>query len=346
MSDRSIICRKLNDAGIPSPGHYRWLKGITKDKRCSKSNWSTTTIIKILQNPVYLGNMVQGRHVGSICDGKGRRRTKPQDWIIVKDTHEPIVTQELFDEVQSIMEKLSAQFKTGQGKYAHFKKPELLLKGLLFCADCGKPLYRYKSVRCNGKYCDWIYLCRTSDILKTCPIKSIHEPELYQAIYDAIRIQISMCAHITGIIAKLNQESNHKSRLAIFDSEIEESEREIKRITSLRRAVFEDYSAKVLTTSEYQYAINKYDSALELQTRRLETAKCNQLEYTQCSTPANKWIVSISQFMDAKELTAEMAQSLIERVEISNRNCVSITFKYRNELMAICKYSEYPLRIA
>jgi hypothetical protein len=49
---------------------------------------------------MYLGHMVQGKHSISLCEGKKRRRTEPHEWITVKNTHEPILTQELFDEVQ------------------------------------------------------------------------------------------------------------------------------------------------------------------------------------------------------------------------------------------------------
>jgi DNA invertase Pin-like site-specific DNA recombinase len=334
------ICRMLNDAGILSPLHYRLVKGIVKDERFGKNLWQIKTVITILENPVYLGNMVQGKHIGALCEGKGRSRAQADEWITVEGTHEPILTQELFDKAHSVMETRTAEFKAQQGKFAHFEKPPLLLQNLLFCADCGKPLYRYKSVTGKGKYCDWIYLCRQSETLKTCPQKYIHETDLYGAIYAAIRAEIEKCADISGIIDKLNRESNHKSRLVRFDAEIEEAEREIKRIASLRQAVYEDYAAKLLTIKEYQFATEKYNADSEKQQARLDTAKREKAEYSERSTPVNKWLAAFSRFMDEKELTAEMAHALIERVEISNRNRVSITFKFRDEFAAISEYSE------
>ena len=239
------------------------------------------------------------------------------------------------------MEQRTAEFKAAQGKYAHFEKPEMMLKGLVFCADCGRPLYRYKSVTGSGKHCDWIYLCRTSETLKTCQQKYIHEVDLNKAVYDALRLRIQMCADINGIIAKLNRESGHKSRLAKYEAEIEEAEREIKRIALLRQGVFEDYATKLLTISEYQFAIVKYDADTEKQQRRLESAKHDKTEYAQSSTVTNKWLSAFLRFMDAKELSADMAKALIERVEVSNRNRVNIIFKFTDELAAICEYSNY-----
>jgi hypothetical protein len=280
---------------------------------------------------MYLGHMVQGKHSISLCEGKKDRRTESHEWVTVKNTHEPILSQEIFDTVQSLTEQRSVRAKSIRGNYAHIKSPELLLKGLVYCADCGKLLLRRKCVTGGGKYCEWLYCCRTHEELKVCSRKQIRQQELYNAVYDAIRIQLQMCADITAVISKLNRESNHAMRLSRFDAEIEESEREIKRVSSLRQSVFEDYSAKLLTASEYKFATEKYDADTEKLTQRLESAMREKSEYTHKTTPSNKWLATVSRFMDAKELTSEPAHALIERVEISNYDNVAITFKFRNE---------------
>jgi hypothetical protein len=159
--------------------------------------------------------MVQGKHVGSLAEGKPRSRAKADEWVIVEGTHKPIITQELFDKTHEIMAARTEAFKAAQGKYPQFEKPPLLLKDLLFCADCGRPLYRYKSVTGGGKYCDWIYLCRTSETLKACPQKYIYEPDLIGAVYAAIRAEIQKSMNVGAIIEKLNHESGHKSRLPV-----------------------------------------------------------------------------------------------------------------------------------
>jgi DNA invertase Pin-like site-specific DNA recombinase len=334
------ICRRLNGAGILSPNRYRLAKGIIKDVRCENTLWQIATLKTILQNTVYLGNMAQGKHIGSLCEGKPRSRAKSKEWVTVEGTHEPIITQELFDLARMVIDNRTAQYKSVQGRYAHFENPEVLLKGLVFCADCGRPLFRYKSVTGHGKYCDWIYQCRTSETLQACPKKYVHELDLNGAVYEAICLEIQKSVDVSGVIDKLNRESSHKSRLARFDSEIEETEREIKRIVSLRQAIYEDYAAKLLTLSEYKFATEKYNADSEKQQCRLETAKREQAEYAGRSTPINKWLAAFTRFMDAKELTAVMAQTLIERVEVSGRDRLRITFKFRDEFAEIQEYAE------
>ena len=335
------ICRKLIDMGISSPNKYRLEKGIVKDARYAKSDWATPVIIRILECEVYLGHMVQGRKRGALYeDGGTHKLIDESQWTVVRDTHEPIIPQDLFDSANTVLRKRSAAFKKKRGKYDYFEKPPLLLKDLVFCADCGRPLYRYKSVTSKGKYVHWIYQCRTHDTLMTCPKKYINEVDLYRMVFETIRIEIQKCCDIKGIIAKLNRESAHKSRLARFDAEIEEAERELKRLSSLKQAVYEDYAAKILSVSEYQFATEKYGADAAKQQSRLESAKREKAAYTQNSTATNKWLAAFMHFTEAKEFTAEMAQALIERVEVSNRDSVKVTFKFRDEYAAIKDHTE------
>ncbi|GHU94772.1 hypothetical protein FACS1894208_06430 [Clostridia bacterium] len=127
-----------------------------------------------------------------------------------------------------------------------------------------------------------------------------------------------------------------------LDSEIEETEREIKRISGLRQSVYdyEDYAAKLLTVSAYQFAVEKYNADSEKLKARLEIAKQGKADYSQKSTPSNKWLAAFLRFMDEKELTAEMAKALIERVEVSDKNRVTIFFKFRDEYAEISRFAE------
>jgi len=95
------IGRKLYDMGIMPPCRYRYDKGILKDKRYSDIVfWSQRTLKTILENEVYIGNMVQGRRKSRFFDGMNEIRVDKQNWSVVKHTHEPIISQELFDKVQ------------------------------------------------------------------------------------------------------------------------------------------------------------------------------------------------------------------------------------------------------
>ncbi len=334
------ICRRLTESGIPSPNKNRFMKGIVKDKRYENNEWTIGVIKRILTCQVYLGHMEQGRKRGALYEGGGHKVIDKNDWTVVRDTHEPIVTQELFDRANAVIAGRTEEYKSREGKFAGYEKPEMLLNGLVFCADCGKPLFRYKQVKAKYNRVYWTYQCRGHNSLLNCPYKYIHEKDLYGAVYEAIRVEIQKCAEVKRIIDKLNRESGHKSRLAKYDAEIEDAERELRRIAALRQGIYDDYAAKLLTVSEYQFAIEKYNGDAEKQRNRLEAAIHDKDGYAQSSTAINKWYAAFSRFMDARELTADMAQAMIERVDVYDRDKVTVTFKFRDEYAAICRYAE------
>lgn len=333
------ICRRLTEAGILAPNKYRLMKGIVKDTRFAKSEWANSVIKRILTCQVYLGHMVQGRRRGALYEGGGHGMINASEWTIVRDTHEPIISQDVFDRANAVMDARTKEYKAQVGRYAHFEKPEMILKDLVFCADCGKPLFRYKNVKSQYNRVYWTYQCRGHNTLLNCPYKYIHEKDLYSAVYEAIRVEIQSCSEVKNTIEKLSRESTHKARLTKFDTEIVEAERELRRITTLRQAIYDDYAAKLLTVSEYQFATEKYAADAERERKRIAAARCEKTEYAFKSTSVNKWLVEFLKFMEAKELTAEIAQAMIERVEVSDRDDVKVIFKFRDERKAVSEYA-------
>jgi hypothetical protein len=333
------ICRKLAEKNVPSPSKYRYEKGIVKSQKYENSRWSVKVIKQIICSEIYLGNMVQGRKQGALYeDGGSHKKVDKSLWTVVKGTHEPIISQELWDKANAVLSQRTAEYHEKQGKYSQFENPELVLKNLVFCADCGKPLYRYKNIKKDKIHLT--YRCSNHDILMNCPIKSIEENELYSAVFEVIKTQISLCCDISKIISELNKNVKHKSKLADFDVETTNIQLEIKRIQNLKQAVFEDFSDKFLTSDEYKFAIQKYNLETEKLQKNLKKAQSEKKKYMQSSTTKNKWLTAFMRFSNDKEISREMATELIERIEISDKNKVHIAFKFRDEFEEIRRFTE------
>ena len=74
---------------------------------------------------------------------------------------------------------------------------------------------------------------------------------------------------------------------------------------------------------------------MEKQRERLKAVKAKRKEYSKNTDQTNKWLATFSRFMENKSLTREMVQAMVERVEVSDLNKVSVTFKFRDELEAL-----------
>ncbi len=103
------IAKWLDNRGIPSPSFYQYQKGHKKIKPTA-SVWRAQTIKHIISNPVYLGHMAQGRTKKSLCDGISKTKISREGWIVVKNTHKALISQEVFDQVQTIRNKDNYQF--------------------------------------------------------------------------------------------------------------------------------------------------------------------------------------------------------------------------------------------
>ncbi len=95
------IARKLNNREIVSPSLYHYQKG-HKKKKPTSFIWQAQTIKHITTNPVYAGHMAQGKTKKSLCDAILASKVSREHWIVVENTHEALVSQEVFDRVQNL----------------------------------------------------------------------------------------------------------------------------------------------------------------------------------------------------------------------------------------------------
>lgn len=135
----NAIVKKLNEASVPTPSHYLASIGlISNNKIMGSGKWQTRTVGKILADEVYVGDMVQGK---TRSVKRKQVPTDPADWIVIRDTHEPLVSRELFQKAQNVRAQ-AAQ------KYAKTEKLSFspnIFKGRIFCGHCGKSLHRQRS---------------------------------------------------------------------------------------------------------------------------------------------------------------------------------------------------------
>lgn len=97
-----MIGERLTAQGIPTPSEMKRARGEDLGRRSSAA-WSKGTIRKILQNPVYLGHMVQGKEEKISFKEKKTRELPRNQWIVVEHTHEAIIKEEIFGDVKKRM---------------------------------------------------------------------------------------------------------------------------------------------------------------------------------------------------------------------------------------------------
>lgn len=280
--------------------------------------------------------MVQGKTKSDLW-GKGGCVELPQDqWVEIKNTHEPLVDEETFYAVRQIkQERESSERKERSPQRSN------ILKGLVFCGDCKRSMKWRKMPKSNGSALYYFSCATYEDIAKNdCVKKRMDEPDLLSILYTAIRKQIDLAVDMDRIVSKLNAKEGFCQHQSEVDAEITETEKKLSRLSLLRSSLYEDYQEKLLDEAEYLFTKAKYEKDVTLLRSRLDELSMQKHRLDTMLTPQNPWITALKKFKKNKAITGEMISELIDRVEIFSDQSVSICFRYRDEFESLLGFIE------
>lgn len=187
------IANSLNELGIPSPGLYRFMNGEKSYSKSRNARWKSENISDIVTNPVYLGHTVQGKSQSSHFKDNGKAKRLPrEEWKIAENTHEPLVTEEQFAITMGMAEKSRKKYEERIEAHADIPKVENPLRSKIYCAGCGRKMFRRsrvtKGVRNYHFFCD----SRRRMVDGECKQIYISEAPLMEAVKEAAEKQIQL----------------------------------------------------------------------------------------------------------------------------------------------------------
>jgi len=237
------IMKKLDAEGIPGPMEYKLAKGVgvsTVLRTYPKALWSYNAIKRILQNEIYIGNLVQGKSSSPNHKIKKLLPKKKEEWIRVEGTHEPIVDEFVFWNVQVQMKK---DLYTAPGRSTVYP-----FCGLLTCADCGQNMIR-KTARWNGKKYIY-YKCGSYIAGRGCTTHSIRVEKLETAVLEAIRARVTAVCDMTDIVNSVGQINSGKLNMGKYDRQVVKLQDEIEHYQKYKRQLYESLQEGTIRPNE------------------------------------------------------------------------------------------------
>lgn len=119
------IAKKLNDSGIPSPSAYLYNTGVCKTEKYNGAVWHIQAVKIILTRQVYIGHMVQGTKRQSFYESRKQYKKPQEEWVIVENTHEPIIDRDTFEKVQEIMRQRNEEYFEKLGRFSYHPRNHL-----------------------------------------------------------------------------------------------------------------------------------------------------------------------------------------------------------------------------
>lgn len=244
-----VIARELREAGI------RPMRRVKE--------WQNTVILRILRNEKYCGDLVQKKtYTPDFLSHEKKYNRGEEEFIIIKDHHRPIISREMFEEANRILDERSHS-QQGKAKYSS-RYP---FSGKIRCGCCGSGYVARHKTRKNGsRYKAW----RCSEAVK---YGSPHIDEAGNKVgCTGMGIRNEDVVHVMCLVMRSLQYNTRKikdnlisvikSAIAMDDTDAEKLKLQIKAIQKKNTNFIELYTSGDITREEYMAARAKYDNEI------------------------------------------------------------------------------------
>lgn len=313
------IAKTLTAEGIPCPSVYKKSQGLkyTNGQKLEITKyWTYSTIHNILKNEVYIGNMVQHKLNSSQYRVKKSKQVSKDEWIIVKDTHEPIISYDIFNTVQSMMKKSYRSLP--------FSKQHSLANHIQ-CADCGRGMCRVVQrgisyFRCGTYQKYGNHIC-TSHLIRQDAVEKI--------VIDEINRFISEVKNIEKVISKPNKKN--KKVHSNIHKQIKALEEKIDRNKLLRKSLYEDYKGQILTCEEYIEYKKQYEDEIINLNNQLKVLN-EKVNKTCQDVIEEDWFAKFLKYKQIDKLTPEVVSIFINMIYVYTNKVIKIVFNFQEDL--------------
>lgn len=334
------IADQLNADNIPIPSDYFYQKQGKVNPKFTRHLWCQTKLRTILNNPIYLGNMAMNRTTTVSYKNHKTIKKESTDWIVTENTHEPIISQELWDRVREVENSVSRGKRSKDGTL----KP---LTGLLFCQDCG---FKMKSAGQNRKnrqgerYRKVFFNCNSYASFGACACTShyITQKEIEAIVIADIRSMASLVvadenAARAAFLSKKEQQTSRQSKADI--KKLNDSKHRLAELDNLMQSVYED---KVMGKIPEHICVNflqKYEAEQQELRTVIDDLEEKLSAEKQDMEDVEEFIRRLKCYVDVQELTREICLELIKYVTVDEYSAdrpreINIYYKFLDKLLA------------
>ena len=311
------ISRILHDEKRLTPCNYYLQKGINAARihlasaKAGPYDWNQSSVVHILQAREYLGETVNAKTAKKTY--KTKRTKNPEDqWLIFKDTHDPVISQELWDRAQKMLESRKDAVHT-----FHERSP---FKGIVFCGKCGAPMYeiQHDCLMPSGKICHYeFFTCQSYKstpalCIKNCfSIKQLR-PLLQKTIRSVSQYAI---ANEAEFIQRIRAASKVKPEyVAPLRKEIASRKRRIDELNRMLKKLYEDYALGQTSGRMYEELSAQWEKELSTQKEFLMLAEKELADAMNEEKNAQRFLDLAKKYQNYEELPDSVLRKFIEKI--------------------------------
>ena len=309
------IAWNLNDRGIRT--------------KKTKSKWVQTSIVRMLKNPIYTGRVTNKKsEVTDFITGT-RKGLPEEEWIVVEKPEMRIISDELFNRAQELLEQRSNEFKLNNKR----EKTEYVFSTLIYCKHCGYSFRRIKrKYTADGpEYIRWVCSGRNSMGVNHCPNTTVIDEE---ELLNAIKIYLkSIIKNKKDFMKAVEKEFEKITKLRENNERSEESLlKEIEKVTVKKQKYMEMFQNEIINIQELKKYTNPLNEDIARLERELKLITSEIKEKDVLEKELNKTIKTVDDILNNQTITNAMLKTIIDVIEVDSDSNVEVRLKLLNEI--------------
>ena len=330
------ICNRLRKAKVLKPSFYKkelFERFMDEEKMY---DWDTAYVSQILHNPVYAGNLTVADKPTKTMRSKKRQYIPYAEREIIYGTHEPIIEQNRWNNVQKILQSRPPVIGESSSGYDN------IFRGIIKCADCGSAmLAKVEQKRKRNNVLDKTFYCCTKYrkfgkegcSSHTIEARTVHEVVLADIQKHAGQALTDRKAMVMEIAERLNlQLSADKEQQK---KELRQCKQRVSEIENLYAKLYEDLTRELITEKRFQMLSARYDSEQEELIAKIKELEKSAIADKEQLSSIEQFAEQISGYAGITELNFKIINQLIEKilvsepVEIDGQKTQRLTIHYK-----------------
>lgn len=318
------IAKLLNAEGILCPAEYKKVNG-ENYKNCNRlestTYWSYSTINSILHREMYVGNMVQGTKHQRM---RSKQKKMPkEEWIIVENTHEPIIDKATWEKAQSLLQKRTRELdlETNKNIFAGFVK----------CGDCGRAMTKNMWRRADGSKTYSLY-CGTykRNGKQYCTPHTLPMAVLEDIVLGDLKAIVDSVDNLKELVQSQSFTASKVKRIA--DTELSKIKAELERVKRLKKSIYEDYREELISEEEFLSYREDYLKKEELYSKQIEALEEKKKDNVTEDVFETPWLKRLLELKDIETLDRDIVVEMISEIKVYENRKIKITYNFGNEL--------------
>lgn len=312
------IIKYLKENNIPCPYEYKLSQGLNVkySRKITKENvWSDCTVKRILQDVVYIGNLAQSRTTTPSYKNKKIIALPKEQWIVCKNTHEPIIDMSTWEKAVSIRENRARCCKEHGEKHKY--------SGVIKCDCCEGNFKKAYYISQNQK----THCFKCTEACKpysNCDnTKSIKVDDLDEILVESINNRIEKYKDLS-VMNKINikeilgnDNSNQIKNLTIEKNDIE---KKIIQKDNIYQGMYEDLKTGIIDYEEYKLFKENFKNEKNNLIARLEIINKQLKEIEDAEVNFEEAGRIYKKYNSIKEVTREIINEFVEKIIVGEYN--------------------------